>query len=102
MVEICNGYFFEQDKKTKSFTLVYKEVRNKMEFGTMKELEEKVTKNRTVGYYANIEQVVKAAADDIVARKVDDGTITNIREYLDEYKSAVKMLTDAINGNDKQ
>lgn len=103
MVEICNGYYFEHDKKCESnITLVRKDTRKKMDVKTRQELDEMIEVTKTIGYFSNLEDVVKAVAKDMTARKCNDGTINNIREYLDEYKSAVKILTDAINGNDKQ
>lgn len=98
MIEICDGYFFEKDKKVTNFTLVFREKRNKIDFKTREQLDEMVETSRTIGYYANIEQLIKAAADDMVNRKADEGSIGNIHEWLTEYKAAVSALTDAING----
>lgn len=99
MVKICNGYYFEHDKRcASSLTLIRKETRKKYDLKARQELDEVVEATRTIGYYSSIEAVIKAAATDMAARKCDSDDITTIREYLDEYKSAVKMLTDAING----
>lgn len=97
MIEICDGYFFEKDKKVTNFTLVSKAKRNKIDFKTKEQLDEMVETSRTIGYYANIEQLIKAAADDMVNRKADEGSIATIADWLDEYKAAVNRLTDAIN-----
>lgn len=100
MVKIALGYCFEHDSKTKGYTLVYKETRNKFDFPTKTFLDEKIEAKTTIGYYSNIEQLCKAAAEDYVSRKADAGEVTNIHEWLTEYRNAVKELVAAINGTD--
>lgn len=98
MVEIGLGYFFERDKKIKNYTLIFKQTRKKIEFGTKKELDEITEVKTIIGYYANIEQMCKAAAEDYVSRKADVGEVTNIQEWLTEYRKAVKEIVDAVKG----
>lgn len=101
MIEICGGYYFEHDKKcTSNITLIRKETRKKIDVKTKQELDEMIEVTKVVGYFSNMEDVIKATAKDIAARKCVDGTIATIREYLDEYKTAVRMLTDAINAKE--
>ena len=98
MVEIGMGYFFERDKKIKNYTLIFKQTRKKIEFGTKKELDEIAEVKTIIGYYANIEQMCKAAAEDYVSRKADVGEVTNIHEWMTEYRKAVKEIVDAVKG----
>lgn len=98
MIEICDGYFFEKDKKVNNFTLIFKETRQKYSVTKRQHLDEMIEASRTIGYYSSIEQLIKAAADDMVNRKADEGSIANIHEWLTEYEAAVNALTDAING----
>lgn len=102
MVEIALGYYFERDKKIKNYTLIFKEVRKKFEFGTMKELDEVKEVKTTIGYYSSIEQMCKATAEDFVTRKADAGEVTNIHEWLTEYRKTVNELIAAINGDNKE
>lgn len=55
-----------------------------------------------MGYFKDLAQMVNAVANNLTARKIDNGEIKTIYEHIEEYKSAVKMLTDAVNCNDKQ
>lgn len=100
MVRINSEYSFDNDGRC--LALYRTETRQKKGFGgnrtnTTGEIKEfKIV----VGYYKNIEQLVLAAADDIVARKCNDNTITHISEYLAEYRKAVEELKAAINKQD--
>lgn len=98
MVKITDDYYFEKDDKVKNYTLYRHEYREKMTRFGKEGTGEMIEANTLVGYYTNIEQMCKAAADDYVSRKANAGEVTNIHEWLKEYKNAVKMLTDAING----
>lgn len=102
MVKITNDYYFEKDDNVKNYTLYRHEYREKMARFGKEGTGEMIEVNVFVGYYSNIERMCKAAAEDYVSRKANSGEVTNINEWLKEYKNAVKMLTDAINGNDKQ
>lgn len=100
MVKITNDYYFEKDDKVKNFTLYHHEYREKMARFGKESTGEMIEANTAIGFYSNIEAVLKAAADDAVNRKCNDGTITHISEYLAEYRNAVSELKDAINGKD--
>lgn len=100
MVKITNDYYFEKDDKVKNFTLYHHEYREKMTKFGKEGTGEMIEANTAIGFYPNIEAVLRAAADDEVNRKCNDGTITTINEYLAEYRKTVNELKDAINGND--
>lgn len=102
MVKIGLGYYYERDKKVKNYTLIFKEVRNKFDFSTKTYLDEKIEAKQTVGYYSNIEKMCEAAAEDYVTRKADSGEVTNIHEWLTEYRKAVAEIVAAINGNENK
>lgn len=99
MVRINENYSFDHDGRC--LTLFRTETREKKAFGGSRTTTGEVKDFKTVvGYYKNIEQLVIAAADDIVARKCNDGTVTHISEYLAEYRKAVEELKAAINKQD--
>lgn len=98
MIKITGDYYFEKDNKVNNYSLYRHECREKTTRFGKEGTGEMIEVNALVGYYANIEQMCKAAAEDYVSRKSNVGEVTNIHEWLKEYKNAVKMLTDAING----
>ena len=100
MVKITNDYYFERDARVKNYTLFRHEYREKKtRFGAESTGEMHDAYDR-IGYYANIQKMCEAAAEDYVSRKADAGEVTNIHEWLTEYRNAVKELVAAINGND--
>lgn len=100
MVKITRNYYFEKDDKVKNFTLYHREYREKMTRFGKEGTGEMIEASTAIGYYPNIEAVLRAAADDVVNRKCNDGTITEINEYLAEYRKAVNELKAAINVKD--
>lgn len=98
MIKITDDYYFEKDDKVKNYTLYRHEYREKMTRFGKEGTGEMIEANTLVGYYANIEQLCKDAAEDYVSRKADAGEVTNIQEWLTEYRKAVKEIVDAVKG----
>lgn len=100
MVKITDEYFYTADGKC--YALYRVEVKEKR-IQRSKQKSGEIGEVRTcLGYFKDLAQMVNAVANNLVARKIDNGEIKTIYEHIEEYKFAVKMLTDAVNGNDKQ
>lgn len=102
MIKITGDYYFEKDDKVKNYTLYRHEYREKMTRFGKEGTGEMIEANTLVGYYANIEQMCKAAAEDYVSRKADAGEVTTIHDWLTEYRKAVKEIVDAVNGKEAE
>lgn len=98
MIKITDDYYFEKDDKVKNYTLYRHEYREKMTRFGKEGTGEMIEANTLVGYYANVEQMCKASAEDYVSRKADAGEVTDIHEWLTEYRKAVKEIVDAVKG----
>ena len=49
-----------------------------------------------IGYFMNLDTMLKAAARDCVARQAKNGEIHTIGEYLKAYQEIAEILTDAV------
>lgn len=55
-----------------------------------------------IGYFNSLDKVAKTVADDILARKCNNGEIKDISQYVAEYRKAVAEIVDAVNGNENK
>ncbi len=101
MIQITDNYMFEKDKYC--YILYGTESKEKMVRSTNNEGKlafektgEMVDTQYRVGYYASIEGMLKAAADDAVSRKAEEGQISSLQEYLSEYRNMVNELKEAV------
>lgn len=96
MVKIIDEYFYTADGKC--YTLYRVEVKEKLIHRTKEKSGEIGEVKSCLGYFKDLAQMVRAVADNLIARKINNGEIETIHQHIEEYKNAVKVLTDAVNG----
>lgn len=96
MVKIIDEYFYAADGKC--YTLYRIEVKEKLIHRTKEKSGEIGEVKTCLGYFKDLAALVKSVADDLTARKINNGEIKTICQHIEEYKSTFKMLMDAING----
>ena len=90
MIKIINGWFFKKDEF--QYILVHEYQKERMEFGSKKPTGEFVTKQDEVGYFRSLRGMLRRLAEILVKDKIDDETITTIREYIDELEKLEQEL----------
>ena len=102
MVKITDEYYYTVDSGNRSFALYSVEVREKLIQRTKQKSGEVGEVKTVLGYFNSLDKVVKTVADDILARKCNNGEIKDISQYVAEYRKAVAEIVTAINGNENK
>ena len=97
MILITDGWFFKQDEF--QFILIHEYQKAKGVFGKVGyDSGEVVTKRDEVGYFDSLEGMLKRLVKILCKEKVDNGTISTIKQYIDTLEHTTKELTKACKG----
>ena len=94
LIRITEDYWFTVDNR--QYTLYCKIVREKKEFGTNKVTGEMKTVMELLGYFTDMEHMLKMAVRDGIARKAEKSEIHTIEEYLNTYQELATTLKNAV------
>lgn len=97
MIAIIDGWYFKQDEF--QYILIHEYQKTKGVFGKIGyDSGEVVTKRDEEGYFNSLNELLKRLAKILCKEKVDNGTITTIKQYVDTLEQIAKELEKACKG----
>ena len=98
LIPIVAGYYYSIDKAG-NHTLYFKAMKAKQEFGkrgvyTGEEREV----CEVIGYYSDLTSLLKAVVKNSAFRKIDDGEIKSVKDYIDSLKSMAERIETITGG----
>lgn len=98
LIPILAGYYYSVDSYN-NHTLYFKEMRQKQEFGKKGVFTgEEKEYTEVLGYYYEIDMMLKAMAKNYVYRKIESGEIKTIEEHIKAYQEITERLELIVKG----